>query len=542
MRQENRFCKTSDGVRIAWASMGEGPPLVKAANWLSHLDFDLESPVWRHWLRELSRDHTLIRYDERGCGLSDWDVDEFSVDAWVRDLESVVEAAGLDRFALLGISQGGPVAIAYAVKHPERVSHLILYGTYGRGWAKRGVDPDALEEQEALMTLTRVGWGRDTAAYRQVFTELFMPDADEAQFDWFNELQRVSTSPENAVKFQRAFFEIDVADLMDRVSIPPLILHARDDMRVPFEAGRALAAGMPGGRFVSLPSRNHLLLEHEPAWRQFLYEVRTHLGVPAEATEPEEATGRAKLATTASTRSGAGVMGARDLLDVERRQRVEELFEGALELSQEERGMFLESACVGDLELRAEVSALLKAHERPRGVLEASPAETPVDLEPEEAPTGPSMSEFETPNLDLSTRTGGALSRLWQRIFGRVDRPQGTLSPPGELATVAIGGRVAHYEVGERIGGGGMGIVHRARDTEAASWWRRKPPPLSTILISARSTRSGRPPMGGCISLCPATRARLFARRSSGVRSTSGRRSSSRPRSRAASRRLTRSV
>jgi pimeloyl-ACP methyl ester carboxylesterase/tetratricopeptide (TPR) repeat protein/class 3 adenylate cyclase len=465
MRQENRFCKTSDGVRIAWASMGEGPPLVKAANWLSHLDFDLESPVWRHWLRELSRDHTLIRYDERGCGLSDWDVDEFSVDAWVRDLESVVEAAGLDRFALLGISQGGPVAIAYAVKHPERVSHLILYGTYGRGWAKRGVDPDALEEQEALMTLTRVGWGRDTAAYRQVFTELFMPDADEAQFDWFNELQRVSTSPENAVKFQRAFFEIDVADLMDRVSIPPLILHARDDMRVPFEAGRALAAGMPGGRFVSLPSRNHLLLEHEPAWRQFLYEVRTHLGVPAEATEPEEATGRAKLATTASTRSGAAVMGGRDLLDVERRQRVEELFEDALELSQEERGMFLESACVGDLELRAEVSALLKAHERPRGVLEASPAETPVDLEPEEAPTGPSMSEFETPNLDLSTRTGGALSRLWQRIFGRVDRPQGTLSPPGELATVAIGGRVAHYEVGERIGGGGMGIVHRARDT-----------------------------------------------------------------------------
>lgn len=188
MRQNNRFCQTSDGVRIAWASMGQGPPLVKAANWLSHLDFDLESPVWSHWLRELSRDHTLIRYDERGCGLSDWDVDEFSVDAWVRDLEAVVEAAGLDRFALLGISQGGPVAIAYAVKHPERVSHLILYGTYGRGWAKRGVDPDALEEQEALMTLTRVGWGRDTPTYRQVFAELFMPDADDAQFDWFNEL------------------------------------------------------------------------------------------------------------------------------------------------------------------------------------------------------------------------------------------------------------------------------------------------------------------------------------------------------------------
>jgi serine/threonine protein kinase/pimeloyl-ACP methyl ester carboxylesterase/tetratricopeptide (TPR) repeat protein len=459
MRQENRFCKTSDGVRIAWASMGEGPALVKAANWLSHLDFDLESPVWRHWLRELSRDHTLIRYDERGCGLSDWDVDEFSVDAWVRDLEAVVEAAELDRFALLGISQGGPVAIAYAVKHPEHVSHLILYGTYGRGWAKRGVDPDALEEQAALMTLTRVGWGRDTPAYRQVFAELLMPDADEEQFDWFNELQRVSASAENAVKFQRAFLEIDVADLMDRVPVPPLILHARDDLRVPFEAGRALAAATPGSRFVSLPSRNHLLLEHEPAWSQFLHEVRTHLGVPAEAMEPA-------AATTASTRRGAEIAGGRDLLDVDRRQRVEELFEGALELSRDERGTFLESACVGDLELRAEVSALLKAHERPRGVLEASPARTSTDVKLEESRTRPAMSDFESPDRGTSSRTGGPLSRLWRRLFGRADRPQGTLpSLPGELATVAIGGLVAHYEVGERIGGGGMGIVHRARDT-----------------------------------------------------------------------------
>jgi len=463
MRQENRFCKTSDGVRIAWASMGEGPPLVKAANWLSHLDFDLESSVWRHWLRELSRDHTLIRYDERGCGLSDWDVDEFSVDAWVRDLEAVVEAAGLDQFALLGVSQGGPVAIAYAVKHPERVSHLILYGTYDRGWAKRGADPEALEEQEALMTLTRVGWGRDSPAYRQVFSEFFMPDADEEQFDWFNELQRVSASPENAVKFLRAFSEIDVADLMDRVPVPPLVLHARDDLRVPFEAGRALAAAMPGGRFVSLPSRNHLLLEHEPAWRQFLHEVRTHLGVPADAAEPADAADAAEAATTDSPRRGAEVAGARDLLDVERRQRVEELFEGALELSQGERGTFLESACVGDLELRAEVSALLKAHERPRGVLEASPAGTPTDVKHEKARTRPEMSEFESPDPGVSTHGSGPLSRLWQRIFGRADRP--TASFPGEWATVAIGGRVAHYEVGERIGGGGMGIVHRARDT-----------------------------------------------------------------------------
>ncbi len=466
MRQENRFCRTSDGVRIAWASMGEGPPLVKAANWLSHLDFDLESPVWRHWLRELSRDHTLIRYDERGCGLSDWDVDEFSVDAWVRDLEAVVEAAGLERFALLGISQGGPVAIAYAVEHPERVSHLILYGAYGRGWAKRGADPEALEEQEALMTLTRVGWGRDTAAYRQVFSELFMPDADEEQFDWFNELQRVSTSPDNAVKFQRAFSQIDVSDLMNRVQIAPLILHARDDMRVPFDAGRALAAGMPGSRFVSLPSRNHLLLEQEPAWRQFLHEVRTHLGVPTETAVATGAMEPTEEATTTSAHKGREIGGGRDLLNVERRQQVEEIFEAALELSPNERDAFLASQCTGDLELRAEVSALLKAHERPRGVLEASPGGLSAGVRPERVRSGPTMSEFEAPDVGVSTQSGGALSRLWRRLFGPGDRPQGaTPSLPGASSTVEIGGRVSHYEVGERIGGGGMGIVHRARDT-----------------------------------------------------------------------------
>ena len=255
MRQENRFCQTSDGVRIAWASMGQGPPLVKAANWLSHLDFDLESPVWSHWLRELSRDHTLIRYDERGVRslrLGRRRVLRRCLGAGSRGGGRGSGAGSLRHSS--ESPRAAPWAIAYAAKHPERVSHLILYGTYGRGWAKRGVDPDALEEQEALMTLTRVGWGRDTPTYRQVFAELFMPDADDAQFDWFNELQRVSASPENAVKFQRAFFEIDVADLLDRVPIPPLILHARDDMRVPFEAGRALAARMPGSRFVSLPS------------------------------------------------------------------------------------------------------------------------------------------------------------------------------------------------------------------------------------------------------------------------------------------------
>jgi len=231
MEQQIRFCTTSDGVRIAYATAGEGPPLVKAANWLSHLEFDWRSPVWRHWLEELSRDHLLVRYDERGCGLSDWTVDDFSFEAWVRDLETVVDTLKLDRFALLGISQGGPVAITYAVRHPEKVSHLVLYGTYARGWAKRRLSQEAMEEVEALLTLTKQGWARDNPAYRQIFTTSFIPGADPEQVRWFNDLQRISTSPENAVKFLTEFGNIDVVDLLPRVAVPALVLHAREDAR-----------------------------------------------------------------------------------------------------------------------------------------------------------------------------------------------------------------------------------------------------------------------------------------------------------------------
>lgn len=277
--QEIRFCTTPDGVRIAYATMGRGPPLVKAANWLSHLEFDRTSPVWRHWLRELSATHRLIRYDERGCGLSDWDVESFSLETWVQDLETVVDAVGVERFPLLGLSQGGAVAIAYAVRHPERVSHLILYGAYAVGWANRPLPDEVREEYEALLTLTRQGWGRDTPAYRQLFTGLFVPDADESQIDWFNELQRISTSPENAVRFQKAFGDVDVRDLLPEVRAPTLVLHARNDARCPFEEGRRLAAGIPGARFVPLESRNHVLLKHEPAWRTLISEVRDFLDV-----------------------------------------------------------------------------------------------------------------------------------------------------------------------------------------------------------------------------------------------------------------------
>ncbi|NIR45251.1 MAG: alpha/beta fold hydrolase [Gemmatimonadetes bacterium] len=279
MDQEIRFCTTRDGVRIAYATMGDGPPLVKAAHWLSHLEYDLRTPVWRGWLRELSRDHTYVRYDERGCGLSDWDVENFSFDAWVDDLEAVVDAAGLERFPLLGLSQGGPVAIAYAVRHPERVSHLVLYGTYARGWAHRNAPPEYLAEQEALITLTRQGWGRDDPSYRQVFTNQFIPEATSEQAHLFNELQRVSTSPENAARFIREFGNIDVKELVPQVTAPTVVMHVRGDARIPFDEGRWLATRIPDARFVPLDGANHILLEHEPAFRQFMTELRRFLGV-----------------------------------------------------------------------------------------------------------------------------------------------------------------------------------------------------------------------------------------------------------------------
>ena len=277
MQQQIRFCKTSDGARLAYASIGSGPPLVKAANWLSHIEYDWRTPIWRPLYERLARNRRLIRYDERGCGLSDWDVDDFSLKAWVRDLETVVDAAGLERFPLLGISQGGPIAIAYTVRHPDRVSRLVLYGTYACGHLKRNPTPMQIEERKVLIDLVRVGWGRETPAFRQVFSSLFFPDASPDQLRWFNELQRVSTSPENAARMMRAFWDLDVRDIAPRVHVPTLVLHARDDARIPFEEGRRLATLIPDARFVPLEGRNHLLAETDPAFDQFVTEVDAFL-------------------------------------------------------------------------------------------------------------------------------------------------------------------------------------------------------------------------------------------------------------------------
>ncbi len=288
MKQKIRICTAADGVRIAYATVGSGPPLVKAANYLTHLEHDWKGPVWRHWLQGLARHHTLIRYDERGCGLSDWDVTDFSIDAWVQDLEAVVDALGLERFPLLGISQGASVSVAYAVKHPEKVTHLILYGGYARGRFNRDLTSEEMLQAETMINVIRVGWGKENPAFRQLFTTMLMPEGTDAQMDWLNKLARISATPENAAAMEQAFYQIDVTDLARQVTTPTLVLHSRDDAGIPFEEGRLLAALIPGARFVPLDSKNHILLEEEPAWSRFLAEVHAFLGVIGSEDDPTD--------------------------------------------------------------------------------------------------------------------------------------------------------------------------------------------------------------------------------------------------------------
>ncbi len=279
LEQEIRFCAARDGTQIAYATVGQGPPLVKAPNWLNHLEYDWQSPIWRHLLMALARDHALIRFDQRGNGLSDWDVADISHDAFVSDLETVVEAAGLDRFPLFGISQGCGISIRYAVQNPGCVSRLILYGGYARGRNKRG-SPALVQQAEAEQTLIRQGWGQQNPAFRQFFTSCFVPDGTPEQMAWFNELQRLTTSPENAARIRAINNDTDVIEHLSQVAVPTLVLHCRDDAVAPFEEGRRMAAMIPGARFVALEGRNHLILEDEPAWPRFINEVWAFLAEP----------------------------------------------------------------------------------------------------------------------------------------------------------------------------------------------------------------------------------------------------------------------
>jgi pimeloyl-ACP methyl ester carboxylesterase/DNA-binding winged helix-turn-helix (wHTH) protein len=277
LRQEIRFCTTRDGVRIAYSTVGNGPPLVKAANWLNHLEFEWESPVWKHWIHTFSTHHRFVRYDERGCGLSDWQIPEQSFDAWVQDLETVVDALGIDRFDLLGISQGGAVAATYAARHPERVSHLILNGAYARGWNFRD-NPREVEARDAIIKLIRLGWGKNNPAFRQIFTTRFLPDGTPEEADWFDDLQRITASPENAARFMEEFSRIDVRPILGDIKVPTIVFHSQDDRAVAFDEGRLLAAAIRGAKFVPLPGQNHLLLEHEPAWQIVQRELAQFLG------------------------------------------------------------------------------------------------------------------------------------------------------------------------------------------------------------------------------------------------------------------------
>jgi pimeloyl-ACP methyl ester carboxylesterase/DNA-binding winged helix-turn-helix (wHTH) protein len=274
--QRIQFCMGRDGARLAYARLGEGPPLVKAANWFSHVELEWESPIWTHWLERLSRDHCLVRYDARGNGLSDWEPPSIRFEDFVSDLGAVFDAAGVARAPVLGISQGAAVAVAHAAQHPERVSSLILIGGCARGWRVKS-HARLSERMEALMVLMRQGWDAEHSTFRQIFTSSFFPAGTRDQHHWFNELQRQTTSADNAAAILSALGDVDVREQLPRIRVPTLVVHARGDRIVPIKDGLELATGIAGARFVALETDNHLLLEDEPAWRRFERELQGFL-------------------------------------------------------------------------------------------------------------------------------------------------------------------------------------------------------------------------------------------------------------------------
>src|SRR5262245_39989198 len=277
--QRIRYVRTDDGVQLAWAEAGTGPALIKASNWLTHLEYEWESPVWRHWIRFFADHFRFIRYDERGCGMTDRNVGDVCVERWVKDLEDLVAAADpQEPFTLLGISQGGPICVAYAVKHPERVSRLVLYGSYARGAFRRD-DPDRESFYRAMIDIIRLEWGSDNPTFRQVFTSRFIPEASDEQISWFNELCRKTLTPEIAARLLESRATLDVTALLGRVRTPTLVLHARNDGIAPIAESHILAAGIPGAQFIELDSKNHILLEKEPAWDRFCTEVLEFIGL-----------------------------------------------------------------------------------------------------------------------------------------------------------------------------------------------------------------------------------------------------------------------
>jgi pimeloyl-ACP methyl ester carboxylesterase/DNA-binding CsgD family transcriptional regulator len=290
LRPDIRFCTAADGIKLAVGAYGHGPPLVRAATWLAHVEYDATSPLAAHWCEELARRHRYIAYDGRGCGLSDREVDDLSLDVFVADLEAVVDGLQLERFPLLGMSMGAPVAVAYAAKHPERVSRLVLHGGFHRSYlSSNSADPRVLEEVDVLLKSARHGWGTGSPALRQVFAAKFMGESTEAQRQAFDERQRVTSSAEVAEKYLRAMFALDVKDLAPRVACPTIAFHSRGDQLVFFDQGRKLAALIPGARFVPLESKNHMPFREEPAWQALVAALRSFLDEDAGASAPAPA-------------------------------------------------------------------------------------------------------------------------------------------------------------------------------------------------------------------------------------------------------------
>ena len=284
-RQEIRFCTSFDGTRIAYASAGTGPAVVRISSWVTHLELDWEGPIWRHWFEEVTRDHTLIRYDMRGSGLSDRSVENLSLEALTSDLEAVVDDLGLDRFSILGLCQGGSVAVAYAARQPERVRRLVLYDTYASGALSESGNSFERAKAKVLARMIKVGWGRRNAAFRKVFADLLLPEGSKDEQRALAELQRQSTSPEMAARLWRAFHQIDVRDLAPQVQIPAIVFHVKNDAMIPFQRGRRLASLLPDSRFVPLDGENHILLSDEPSWKRFVSEFREFLSEAKPASE-----------------------------------------------------------------------------------------------------------------------------------------------------------------------------------------------------------------------------------------------------------------
>lgn len=278
MHQEIQYCTTSDGVRLAYSVIGKGTPIVRTPHWFAHLEYDLKGPIFRHQILGLAHHHSLLRYDARGLGLSQREVKEISFDRAVGDLETVVDRAGLERFTLIGLSQGAAVAVSYASRHPERLTHLIIYGGFARGLL-HGENPEKQRQKlELNRALVREGWGSDQDSYREFFTSQFIPDGNIDHHRWLNDVQRIAATPEMAERILCMNADINVVDLLPNIRVPTLVLHSRGDQRVPFSLGQEIAAGIPGAKFVSLESRNHIILADEPANRQLFDAIALFLG------------------------------------------------------------------------------------------------------------------------------------------------------------------------------------------------------------------------------------------------------------------------